>query len=645
MDTQHEPFVRPVRIPDHIPLGVASPPVARAGETGAWELRFVLTQDVAPGADLRVLVHGGRNVKGAFALTQLTDPEGPGYVTAADEAGAPIATDAARSGPGEIALAVSAPGLSAGQRITVTLGSGVRAPADSLSNKVFLLFMPEPEPDLGVPRMNAEPARTLVGACLIHVTGGAPTALKAYVASQAQVGQELTILIRPEDAHGNVACEEPGELQVRVGGEAMAFTRHAVQGTTCCRLDGIRAEQVGVLRLQVEDLSHGLRVVSNPVRVLAGPCEEPGLHWGYIHGHTEMSDGAGTLDNYFTYMRDTLGLDFGALGDHDHLFETSDEMWQMQQEATAHYNEPGRFTTFLGYEWAKWRQNGDGDRNVYYLEDHRPMYRSDEGHCPTPPDLFKAIGDEQAMVIPHHPAEIGNHCDYKDHDLEKERLIEIFSVWGNSERSVNDGNPYPVRPSRHTPGEGADAGEVPAGFVQKALEVGWRAGFTGGGDDHSGHPGDERIRGEPPWRCRGGLLGVYAAENSRQAIWHGLWDRQCYATTGPRIIVRFGLDGMPATSELRLADHPELARRRALRVAVHGTGLITKVEIIRNNHAVHVHEGTGLDAEFRWIDEDAFDAIALPAAAFCKTAFCFYYLRVTQADGDMAWHSPIWISP
>jgi hypothetical protein len=73
--------------------------------------------------------------------------------------------------------------------------------------------------------------------------------------------------------------------------------------------------------------------------------------------------------------------------------------------------------------------------------------------------------------------------------------------------------------------------------------------------------------------------------------------------------------------------------------------VIERIEIVRSNVDVFTHEPGSADACFEWVDEDDFDAIALPAARFWPTPFCFYYLRVTQADGEMAWSSPIWVSP
>jgi len=273
----------------------------------------------------------------------------------------------------------------------------------------------------------------------------------------------------------------------------------------------------------------------------------------------------------------------------------------------------------------------------------RPMFRSDDGCYPRPKDLFKALEKETALIIPHHTAYVGNHCDWKDHDPEKERLVEIYSVWGCSERSIKDGNPLPVRHPRMKKISEIYSAEVPKGFIQRALELGWRVGFVAGGDDHLGHAGDEITHGEGPWKYKAGLMAVYASSNTREAIWEAMWNRRCYGTTGARIIVDFRINGYPMGTELYLSEHPELASMRKISVRVHGTDRIKSVEVVRNNKDVYVYRANSSDVIFSWSDVEDLKDINYPPTLHCPRPFTFYYIRVTQADKEMAWASPIWI--
>lgn len=633
-------FQRPLRIPDNIQLGIAEPNVAKVNEKGSWVLKFILDKAISHKQKIFLYIYGGRNKIGIWENLQIDDPSKDGYVSMRKEAGEKLQPFGISDDGAILAFTVPFEGLKSGERIIVELGSqaGTVAPRFSLPNKFFLILEASPKQKIEAPSvLFGKTLKRIVGACLIHIVGNDTKYIRAYAKSHTIAGKAISLLIRPEDEYGNVASGRLGTLIVGVDGQKVRVRRVLVEDSRCCVLSGIVLPKEGIYRLHVQDVSNGLRTATNPIQCYKNGSVSNVL-WGVIHGHTEISDGAGSLDHYFSYMRDECGLDFGATSDHDHLFETSDHMWQLTQETVLKYNEPRRFTTFLGYEWAKWRRNGDGDRNVYYLHDRRPMFRSDDGCYPKPNDLFKVLQTETALIIPHHTAYIGNHCDWKDHDIEKERLVEICSVWGNSERSMHQGNPFPVRGK-----DEIDSGEIPAGFVQRALELGWRVGFTSGGDDHLGHTGDELVQGNKPWSYKAGLMAVYAKENTRESIWKAMWNRRCYATTGARIIVDFHIDEHPMGSELLLSEYPKLASIRKLSVLVHGTERIKSVEIVRNNKDVYTCRVEDLDLMFEWNDTEALADINYPPVLYCSRPFTFYYIRVVQINKEMAWASPIWI--
>ncbi|MBU7004195.1 MAG: DUF3604 domain-containing protein, partial [Theionarchaea archaeon] len=307
---------------------------------------------------------------------------------------------------------------------------------------------------------------------------------------------------------------------------------------------------------------------------------------------------------------------------------------------------PGVFTTFLGYEWAKWRQNGDGDRNVYYLRDDGELYRSETGEYDRPNKLFEALKEQDSIVIPHHTAYEGNFCDWSQHDPRVERLVEIYSVFGSSERSAAQGNPYPVRTGQsHDPrwlrvsGEKPELAEYPTGFVQECLARGWRVGFTGGGDKHCSHPGDEVRSGYPPLDYKPGLTGVWSSNNNREKIWRSLRDRRCYATTGARMILRISVNGHPMGSEFAM----EKDETRSIDLTASGTSRIGSVELVRNNEVLAVEKPNRFDAKLHWTDPEPFDSVALPSTVWSEKPYIFYYVRVGQVDGEMGWSSPVWV--
>jgi hypothetical protein len=229
-----------------------------------------------------------------------------------------------------------------------------------------------------------------------------------------------------------------------------------------------------------------------------------------------------------------------------------------------------------------------------------------------------------------------------------ERLIGIYSALGCSERSVQDGNALPMRPPGMPDGGEVlglpiDAGEAPEGVVQRALALGWRVGFLGGADDRHGHPGDATKTGPEPFRYRDGLVGVWATELTRASIWDALWNRRTVASTGPRIVLRWQMGEHLMGEDVEARAGEGIMAQRLINIEAHGQSRIVTVEIVRNNEVVHSERPGTHDAAVSWADEEPFDAFALRPLSG-RAPFAFYYVRVLQDDGEMAWASPIWLT-
>ncbi|MDI6827860.1 MAG: DUF3604 domain-containing protein [Armatimonadota bacterium] len=623
--------IRPLRVPKDVRLGTPNPPFAHAGERRSWVLTFVLSKPVSSEQVLWLCIHGGRNLKPPWQGFQTDNPLEEGYISLQTASGEMLSAIGNNESRGVFSFKVPPSGLEKGQVIFARLEK-ITVPSLSHPDRFILLMASTPSEDLEIHSLWREALDRVVGACMFPILGNTLEDIKVIAPSTVSPGEKISLLVRPEDANRNVACQKPGKLVVRLNGQRMPARRSVVDGSNCVRLvTSIQNE--GIHRLEVEDVSNSMRSVTNPV-----VCNylEYKLLWGALHGHTEISDGVGSLDRHFTYIRDECALDFTASSDHDSEKETPDDLWHLVQQTVARYNNPGRFTVFLGYEWAKWRKLGHGDRNVYYLEDYRPIYRSDDCHYPTPPDLFRALKGEVAIIIPHHPPHPGNHNDWTFHEPDKERLVEIYSIWGCSERSPEDGNLFPGSPvlrKDNTPMN-------PLGYVQRALALGWRVGFTADYDDHFGHMGDRTTRGRGQ---TGGLTVVWAKENTRKAIWDALWNRRCYGTTGERIIAEFYLNDNPMGSELYVAENADLASIRRINISVFGTAPIRSIDIVRNNEDVYTATSGGLDIKLEWVDNVSLTNVNLPPTLHLPRPFTFYYVRITQEDGAMAWLSPIWI--
>jgi len=101
--------------------------------------------------------------------------------------------------------------------------------------------------------------------------------------------------------------------------------------------------------------------------------------------------------------------------------------WERVQDLCRRYEEPGRFIPILAYEWTNFRY---GHHNVYYLNYDQPIRMPS-----TLPELYSALKNVDALVIPHHTGypvkATGKDWDYFDESLSP--FAEIYSLHGSSE--------------------------------------------------------------------------------------------------------------------------------------------------------------------------------------------------------------------
>ncbi len=380
-----------------------------------------------------------------------------------------------------------------------------------------------------------------------------------------------------------------------------------------CRVTVALAEE-GVHRLSYRGR------LSNPIRVTTKPR---GPYWGDIHIHTRWShDAIGRFP--YEYAREVSGLDFAAVADHA---ESAILGWEKLVAMANEANEPGRFVTLVAYE------NGlgapSGHHNTYYL--------GAEGRCWLKPEfegdiekLNAMIPAEQAMSLPHHSAisfgrgPKGGTVDFSKTDLAHSPVIEIYSHHGQSERYAPDHvNAYEFN-RWHKAGERTNR-SIPGHFAQDAWRMGKRLGVIASSDDHYGQGGLDFE----------GIAGVFADELTREAIWHAIRARQCYGTTGERILLDLSVNDTPMGQETIARPGDALA----IRIEVHGTDLLSRIELIRmdaSGEFTTVLEERPYELDF---DTTVAEAFAGPV---------MYYVRAQQEKmiqhrAVLAWSSPIWV--
>jgi len=128
-----------------------------------------------------------------------------------------------------------------------------------------------------------------------------------------------------------------------------------------------------------------------------------------------------------------------------------------------------------------------------------------------------------------------------------------------------------------------------------------------------------------------GLQAIIATDLTRAGLYEAMWQRHTYGTTGARIIIDFKVNGSLMGSEIR-ADkgNPPL-----IYYMVKGTAPVQKIEIWKysksKGYEAFNFEGKGmLSAESQFSDNE-----------FGQDSF--YFMKVVQEDGNLAWSSPVWV--
>jgi hypothetical protein len=392
------------------------------------------------------------------------------------------------------------------------------------------------------------PSVTIIGEEMDQVQIVAP--------SQAVNGAPFDVTVRALDIHGNRSDLYRGTVSLSsenaVISEPYSFSE---EDAGAHRFKGITLSKIGVQRIFVKD-EKGNKAISNPIMVME---KEPelSLYWGDAHGQTKETVGTGSVPEYLSFVRDVAALDFTGWQGND--FQITIPLWEHVKKLIKKYNDPGKFVTFLGYEWSGLTPGG-GDHNIYFLGDDEQIHRSDHWLIPNKVDedtdrypiseLWDTFrGRKDVLAIPHVGGRYGNFDFY---DPEFIPVIEVHSNHGTFEW-----------------------------FLLEAMKRRMKVGFIAASDDHSSRPGLTYPSGG--MTTRGGYTGVYAKELTREALWEAIWERRVYGTTSERIIVHVESDGHLMGDEYTGSKVPEI------KVRIHGTTPIQEVEVYNWDKQVHKH--------------------------------------------------------
>ena len=265
------------------------------------------------------------------------------------------------------------------------------------------------------------------------------------------------------------------------------------------------------------------------------------------------------------------------------------DTWERVIESANRHNDPGTFTTFIGYEWTSTDNGMNMHRNVIFKGDTapQPFTRIDSQN---PEGLWNWMDDIradgfEALAIPHNSNKSDGRMferetsddtpftkEYAAQRNRNEPLVEVTQVKGTSEThpmlSPNDEFSdfeidgmrvaSPIKITKFAGGYVRDAYRTGLEFQDTKGFNPYRFGLIGSSDSHTGivpvieedYSGKVgNADGTPEVRINmrrdlmdfgaSGLAGVWAEENTRDSIYNALRRKETWATSGPRIKVRF----------------------------------------------------------------------------------------------------------
>jgi len=373
------------------------------------------------------------------------------------------------------------------------------------------------------------------------------------------------------------------------------------------------------------------------------------LVFGDLHRHTDFSNCRcgqdGCVLEHFRYAYDMAELDFMGTSDHTDIVKKLDpyEWWQTQRLVDVFYA-PGKFNSLYAYE--REQKYPWGHRNVVFPQRGGPivyikrklyeaspwsaLYPVSAGAEEiTPKEVWGVLGKygKPVALISHTGATgMGTDWDkYERIDGAVENTVEIFQGARVSYEGL--GAPQPtvgLRVGQKYTADAASKAVITAppatiedfgsernnGIYQHALARGHKLGVFASSDHVSQHTS---------------FGGVYVENFTREGIIEGFRARRSIAATD-KVFVEFSCNGQPMGSVFETEGKPEL------KFFINGTASLKRVTLVRNETDHQVWSPGKREFEGTFTD---------PSPLIGENR---YYLRVEQADGNMAWSSPVWVT-
>jgi hypothetical protein len=331
------------------------------------------------------------------------------------------------------------------------------------------------------------------------------------------------------------------------------------------------------------------------------PEGEYNVYFGNIHSHTAFSDGEGVPDEAYDYAKNVAGLDVLAITDHSNLFDFQFEPSKSRKWADVHRSadentKNGEFVAIAGYEMTWY---GDqGHMNVYNTELFETAGNMSFDNLN---DFYEFLSQDPAAIAKwNHPWGSDVFDNFFPYHEAFDKVVHLMSA-----RALVDPEKDPFY--------------FYSDYI-RALDLGWHVAPAGNEDNHKGKWGTVKQKGRY-------VRTAFLAESlTREHIFDAIRQHRVYSTTDLNMKVIFRVNGQIMGSILH---NPSQLNFDITVVDPDSTDKITKVEILTEGGAVvYSHDSD---------DSTVHITPSLPTAG--KK---YYFLRVTQADGEMAITAPVW---
>ncbi len=335
-----------------------------------------------------------------------------------------------------------------------------------------------------------------------------------------------------------------------------------------------------------------------------------GIYFGQLHSHTNISDGSGSVEEAFAHASNVKGLDFLAVTDHSNSFDgegngvlaqdgsqISDEWAAGHAAAEAVTDED--FVGIYGFEMT-W-SNGLGHMNTFNTPGWQSRTQTDYKTASTAlQNYYAALATvpESISQFNHPGTTFGDFSDFAHYSEETDALITLIEV-GNGEGAIGSSGYFPSYE-----------------YYTRALDKGWHVAPTNNQDNHKGLWGDANT----------GRSVILADSLTPEGIYDALRNYRVYATEDNDLNIYYTLNGYIMGSTLDVTDVEEnLTISVTLSDATDAA--LGKIEVIVNG-------GYAVASQAAVAGEQT---ITVPAD------YNYYYIKVTQADGDIAVTAPVWV--